>query len=521
MKIGVIGANGKAGSLISKEAMLRGHDVVAFVRNKQKVADMGFAKVKERDLFDLDEGDVESLDALVCAVSLPSSAEHDDLYQKAMDHLIGLLKRLPNTRLLVVGGAASLFTDPQKKHPLLEGIPEKWRAVPADMAKAYAMLQESKINWTFFSPALMFDPKGKRTGKYTVGSDFVITNASNESYISYEDYAVAMVDEIENKFHERRRFTAVSDSKPEQPKAEEKPAEPAAPPKKDDNYYGIFKKKPEFYGLSRYTPPLIFELAGKQFKLVMDKEDDYYVNFLTGTTLEWSKFSDGNIRRENYECLKIDELTYFVKFELSNFSPRTNLSLIMDLEQRLVTFVRTSTGFSEKYPYLVQSEFDFGAIDMPGYPLPTKRHGYTTDLVGKRINWNYGPDMSIVHVYYSPNYIRATFLPGTRMASRVITPEEREEMERFPYDEPTTYIKVKEGIYIVSVIEQHRSMRGDTGNTLLFLMDLKRVHDVGMSFGNTPPRSGAIQPENYFFAAYGDFVYSDGVIESQKSVYLE
>lgn len=169
----------------------------------------------------------------------------------------------------------------------------------------------------------------------------------------------------------------------------------------------------------------------------------------------------------------------------------------------------------------MESDFDFGAIDIPGYPLPLKRHGYTTDLVGKRVNWNYGPDMSIVHVYYNPHYIRATFLPGTRMALRPITPEEREERERFPYDEPTTYIKVKEGIYIVSVIEQNRSKRGDTGNTLLFLMDLVHVHDVGMSFGHTPPSSGAIKPENYFFAAYGDFVYSDGVIESQKNVYLE
>lgn len=522
MKIGIIGAYGKAGSLISKEAINRGHEVIAFVRDKKKAADMGFAKVKERDLFSLDDNDVDGLDALVCAVSLPSSPENDNLYQKAMGHLIDLLKHT-DTRLLVVGGAASLYTDPQRKHPLLESIPEKWRAVPADMAKAFAMLQDSKVNWTFFSPALMFDPKGLRTGKYTVGSDYVITNASNESYISYEDYAVAMVDEIENGFHIRSRFTAVSDSKPEA--AAEKPAEPqekpVAPSVREDGYYGILKKKPQFYGLSRYCPPLNFELAGKQFRLVLDREGDYFVNFLTGTTLEWSKYTDGAIRRERYECLKIDDLTYFVKFELTDYSPRTNISLILDMEQRLLTFVRTYTGFNERYPYLVESDFDFGAINIPGYPLPLKRHGYTTDLVGKRVNWTYGPDMSIVHVYYNPHYIRATFLPGTRMALRPITPEEREERERFPYDEPTTYIKVKEGIYIVSVIEQNRSKRGDTGNTLLFLMDLVHVHDVGMSFGHTPPSSGAIKPENYFFAAYGDFVYSDGVIESQKNIYLE
>lgn len=520
MKIGVIGANGKAGSLIAQEAMRRGHEVTVIVRDKQKVADKGYAKVLERDLFALGEDDLRNIDAVVCAVSLSLNDDNDKPYQKAMDHFIRVLKNIPNVRLLVVGGAASLYTDPQKKHPFLEQVPEKWRAVPADMAKAYAKLGESSINWTFFSPAVTFDPKGKRTGKYTIGSDFVITNAANESYISYEDYAIAMVDEIENKFHVRRRFTAVSDSKPETLEAQDKTEAPAKTQKTDDGYYGILKKKPEFEGLARYRSPFNYELTGKQFRLAMDKEDDFYVNFLNGSTLEWSKFSDGKITREHYECAKVDELTYFVNFEISNFSPRTNITLVLDMEQRLVTFVRTYTGFHEKYPYLVESDFDFGAIDIPGFPLPEKRHGYTMDLVGKRVLWNYSPKMSIVHVYYSPNYIRVDF-PPDRMPPVPTDPELREEMERYPYDEPTTYIKIKEGIYVVSVIEQHRSRRGDTGNSLLFLMDLVRVHDVGRSFGHTPPSSGAIRPENYLFAAYGDFVYSDGIIESKKNVYIE
>ena len=282
-------------------------------------------------------------------------------------------------------------------------------------------------------------------------------------------------------------------------------------------YEGIMKQRPSFYGLSRYRPAPNLELAGRRFKLVMDKETDYFVNFLTGDTLEWSTFTMPTLSRTRYECAKLDGLTYFVNFELPNHTPRTNLTLILDLEQRLLTFVRTYTGFNEKYPYLVESDFDFGAIDVPGFPLPTLRHGYTADLVGKRVNWNYGPSMSIVHVYYSPHYIRATFLPG----SRTIRPTQREEMERWPYDEPTTYIKIKEGVYVVSVIEQNRARRGDTGNSLLFLMDLVRVHDVGRSFGHTPPSSGSIDPENYLFAAYGDFVHSDGIIEAQKSVYRE
>lgn len=509
MKIGIIGAYGKSGKLIAQEAIQRGHEVTAIVRDVTKLTGKGFSNVIQSDLFDLKVDDLRNLDVVVCAVSLPSNPDNDQLYQKAVDHLVALLEQLPGTRLLMVGGAASLHTDPQRQHSFLEAIPEKWRSVPADMAKALEKLKCSDINWTFFSPAVTFDPNGKRTGKYTIGSDYVITNASNESYISYEDYAVAMVDEIENNFHQKRRFTAVCDGKPE---VEVKPQDP------DKAYYGIMKKKPEYMGLSRYRPPFNFELAGKQYKLVMDKEDDFYVNFLTGNTLEWSKYVGGQIAREYYECAKIDETTYFVNFELTGVSPRTNLTLILDMEQRLVTYVRTYTGFHEKYPYLVESDFDFGAIDIPGYPLPQKRHGYTMDLVGKRAVWYYSVGRGIVHVYYSSKYIRATS-PDGQKPFEPATPEEREEWEKHPYDEPATYIKIKEGIYVVSVIEQRRSRRGDTGNSLLFLMDLIRVHDVGRSFGHTPPSSGAVGPENYLFGAFGDFVYSDGEIESRPSVY--
>jgi uncharacterized protein len=511
MRIGVIGAYGKAGSLIAREACQRGHAVTAIVRDVAKLTEKCFAGVINKDLFDLTAEDLRGLDALVCAVSLPSAAGNAQLYQKAVDHLIEVLRQLPATRLLMVGGAASLFTDAQRQHPVLEQIPEEWRPVPADMAKALEKLAGSDINWTFFSPAVNFDCQGKRTGQYTLGSDYVITNASNECYISYEDYAIAMVDEIENKFHERRRFTAVSDSRPE-------PAAESHNPDEDTGYYGILAKKPEFYGLSRYRPPFNFELAGRHFKLVMDREDDYFVNILDGHTLEWSTFARQPSAREYYECAKIDELTYFVNFELTGVAPRTNLTLILDLEQRLVTFVRTYTGFNAKYPYLVESDFDFGAIDLPGFTLPQKRHSFTTDLVGKRALWSYGPRASLVHVYYSPNYIRATFAPG-RKPPEPATPEEREDWEKHPYDEPAAYIKIKEGIYVISVLEQRRAFRGDTGNSLLFLMDMIRVHDVGRSFGHGPIRNGKAETENYLFAAYGDFVYSDGVLEARPSVY--
>ncbi|MDR0999946.1 MAG: NAD(P)H-binding protein [Clostridiales bacterium] len=528
MKIGIIGANGKAGALIAKEALERGHEVTAIVRDKAKIEGKGFQQVIERDIYDLDPSDIAHLDAVVSAFGLPFGEEHHDVYKNALARLIEIFKKIPQVRLLVVGGAASLYTDPRKAHQYIEQIPEAWRRDPADMMEGFKLLQNSDVNWTYFSPAYMFDYGGKRTGAYTLGGDFAITNASNESYISYADYAIAMVDEIENAFHARRRFTAVSDSKPDAPEGvapePEKPkdegTQPAAAPN-PDGYYGIYDKEPSFEGMSQYRAPLNFELAGKEFKLVMNLEKDFYVKFLSGTLLEWNEWG-ASATKESYECGKVDELTYFVNFELAGVKPRTNISLVLDMEQRLVTFVRSVTNFNDKWPYLIKSDFDFGAIDLEGYPLPFIRHGYTADLVGKRIHWRYTPKWEIIHVYYSPYYMRGTFPPDSPALRGMPapTPEDMENWSKYPYDEPTTYIKIKDGVYLVSCIEQNMSRRGATGNSLLFLMDTKRLHDVGRSFGHTGQKEGNVHGENYLFSAYGEFVYSDGEIEKQKNVWI-
>jgi hypothetical protein len=298
------------------------------------------------------------------------------------------------------------------------------------------------------------------------------------------------------------------------------PQDVAAPAKPEDGYYGPLKTKPVFEGLSRYRQPFNYELAGKKFKLVMDYSPTFFVNFLTGHDLEWGEY-DKPAQKYYYEANKTDETTYFVNFELTGSTPRTGLTLILDLEQRLVTICTTITDFSEKYPTLVESEFDFGALDIDGYPLPRIRHSYTKDLVGKRIEWNYSPEFSIIHVYYHPNYIRATFNPAKLRNMPPPDPAAMEQWAQNPYDEKAVYIKIKRNIYLVSAIEQNMSKRGLPGNSLLFLMDVERVHDVGRSFGHAGNVGAGdkTKPENYLFAAYGDFVYSDGTVEATESVY--
>ncbi|MDR3334159.1 MAG: NAD(P)H-binding protein [Treponema sp.] len=212
MKIGVIGATGKAGRLIANEAANRGHEVTAIIRPGSAGRLEQSYKILERDIFNLKAEDIRGFDVVVSAFGTPFNkpgAEY--LHQTAMESLIREMEQLPEVRLLCVGGASSLWEDREQTRRVLESIPRDWRAAPENQVKAFEKLKASKVNWTYLSPPKNFDAAGTRTGKYMIGTDYVILNSAGESYGTYADYAVAMVDEIENKAYIRRRFTIVSD----------------------------------------------------------------------------------------------------------------------------------------------------------------------------------------------------------------------------------------------------------------------------------------------------------------------
>ncbi|MGI6040574.1 MAG: NAD(P)H-binding protein [Clostridiales bacterium] len=209
MKIAVIGASGKAGRLIAEEAYIRGHEVTAVVRNPDKVDTDKYGLIV-KDLFDLQVEDLEDFDIVVSAYGAPIGKE--DEYVTSMQKFISIMESLPEVRFFVVGGAGSLYTDDTKTKLAYTLIPEQFAAVPIAMLKAFEELKKSKVNWTFQSPAFTFDANGPRTGKYTLGTDFLINNRQGKSYISYADFAVAMVDEMERGKFIGKRFTAVSDS---------------------------------------------------------------------------------------------------------------------------------------------------------------------------------------------------------------------------------------------------------------------------------------------------------------------
>ena len=211
MKIAVIGAAGKAGRLIAREALDRGHEVTAVVKPGSESRVPAGCAILAKSLFDLTAADLKDQAAVVNAFGTPfDQPGKEKEHIEAAKLLISIGNELPEVRFLTIGGFGSLFTDETRTRRVVDGIPEPFRAVPQAAKEALDLFQASDMNWTFFSPAGSFDPNGARSGSYTLGGDVVILNRMGQSYVSYADFAIAMVDEIEQAKHIRERVTPVS-----------------------------------------------------------------------------------------------------------------------------------------------------------------------------------------------------------------------------------------------------------------------------------------------------------------------
>ena len=209
MKVAVVAANGKAGKLIVKEAVERGMDVTAIVRGENKTA---AKQVIQKDLFDLTREDLAGFDAVVDALGVWTPNAVHMIYD-AVTYLSDLLKGT-DTRLLVVGGAGSLFVDPEHTKTIVDVTPFPEEAMPVVNAHGKALEELRKIddvNWVYVSPAGDFQAEGERTGKYKLGGEELTLNSKGESVISYADYAIAMVDEIASGSHKKERISVVSE----------------------------------------------------------------------------------------------------------------------------------------------------------------------------------------------------------------------------------------------------------------------------------------------------------------------
>lgn len=212
MKIALIGATGMIGQRILNEALSRGHEVTAIARNPAKVAPRPNLEVKM--------GDVMKPETLVPAIAtanvlVSSCSPPRDNPREAIDSVRTLTEAVravaktgnQSLRLIMVGGASSLETAPGLQLLDSPNFPEAWKPVASAHREALGALRKTAINWTYFSPAALIQP-GTRTGKYRIGTEQLVTDAKGESRISAEDYAVAMLDEIEKPRFVRQRFTA-------------------------------------------------------------------------------------------------------------------------------------------------------------------------------------------------------------------------------------------------------------------------------------------------------------------------
>ena len=207
MKMAVVCANGKAGKWIVKEAVERGLDVTAIVRGENRSAAKN-ALVK--DLFDLTNADLKGFDVVVDAFGA-WTPETLPLHSASLKHLCDILSGT-DTRLLVVGGAGSLYVNPEHSAQVMDGpdFPEVFKPLATNMGKALDELRRrDDVKWTYISPAGDFQAEGERTGKYIQAGEELTLNGRGESIISYADYAIAMVDEAMSGNHIRQRISVV------------------------------------------------------------------------------------------------------------------------------------------------------------------------------------------------------------------------------------------------------------------------------------------------------------------------
>jgi len=207
MKIAVVAANGRVGRKVITEAQSRGFDVTAFVRGENKT---DAKSVIKKDIFDLTKEDLTGYDVVVDAFG---AWNPEDLpkHSTSLAHLCDILSGT-DTRLLVVGGAGSLYVNPEHTVQVIDtpDFPDEFKPLAGAQVKQLAELRErDDVNWTYVSPAGDFQADGERTGKYILGGEELTLNDKGESIISYADYAIGLVDEIEKGNHSKQRISLV------------------------------------------------------------------------------------------------------------------------------------------------------------------------------------------------------------------------------------------------------------------------------------------------------------------------
>lgn len=208
----LIGATGFVGSAVLNELVSRGHKVTAVARNIEKVAKSELLDVVKEDVANVDAIAklADGKDAIISAYN-PGWTNPDiaTLISENYPKILSAAKKSGVKCLLIVGGAGTLFCAPGLRVVDSGAIPEEIMGGVRPLGDFYlnTLMNEKDIDWVFFSPAGVFDQQGKKTGNYRLGKDDLIVDAEGNSHISVQDYADAMVNELEKPAHHKERFT--------------------------------------------------------------------------------------------------------------------------------------------------------------------------------------------------------------------------------------------------------------------------------------------------------------------------
>ena len=199
-KIAIIGATGRAGSQLLEEALRRGHSVTAIARDTSKIASRAGVVARNVDALDAD-----ALQAAITGHDVVISAAHFSTLSASA--VIGPVTKAGVKRLLVVGGASSLLLPDGTRVIDSEGFPEEYKAESSAGAQFLGDLRkETDLDWTFVSPSAEF-VEGERTATFRLGTDDLLVSSAGRSWITFADFAIAMLDEVEAPKHSRQRFT--------------------------------------------------------------------------------------------------------------------------------------------------------------------------------------------------------------------------------------------------------------------------------------------------------------------------
>jgi hypothetical protein len=269
----------------------------------------------------------------------------------------------------------------------------------------------------------------------------------------------------------------------------------------------------------------------------MDDGRVFLLSFLDEKSLQWSE-NGAQPRTDEYQCLKGDDTTYLVNIRPPEDNGRFAYNWILDTEQRLVTLDIMEWHYDKDLDHLVRNTPFFGAIDLPGFPLPAIRHHLSARMVGGHIFWHYNPGHVLQHIYHSPRAIRAStgdgLTPVETQRNRMKyllespNPEDRAEAERsieafrqresyYPmFEEPCFHVWIKENLNLFCFVEEimcRRSPNHDQGGGgLLLLQDIERLLEVGVSFSANG---------SHMVSAYGDSNENGDPFDTMPTPYEE